>query len=184
MGRRLTTLSSDANRYVVLSDDELVPNSVSTPISVEFETLPDSTAPKFQPGYPLLVAVDDSSAGVQVRLNELGRFAFVVTEAGAPTPSALEVFAGTDGAGSPGVVSGAVEVGAALVTAVAALRGLASSTSYNVYVAETALNAGVRTDTQLLLFLPRCDQTHGGPRRSQSAEHAGRGCHTVIHDPS
>lgn len=117
---------------MVLADDELVPNVRSTPVYVEFETSPDSTPPQFIAGYPLLVAVDDSSVGVQARLDEVGSFAFAVTAPDAPIPSALEVFAGTDGVGTAAVAHGVAEATTVGVTAVAAIQGLLASTSYTV----------------------------------------------------
>ena len=120
--------------WVVAQDDEITPNLQTNPVSVVLTTGPDTTAPAWLGGFPLLADVQDVSFTVQVQMSEAGTWYFVVVLAGATAPSTAEVKGGTDGSGAPGIAAGSKTAAAAVTSTRVVSTGVQPSTTYDVWV--------------------------------------------------
>jgi hypothetical protein len=83
------------------------------------------------------VSITDRTAGgfrLRVSLSEPGDANFVVLQSGAEPPTSAQVRAGVDAAGSPATASGELVVTGTDVTTSTTVSGLASGTTYDVYL--------------------------------------------------
>ena len=117
--------------YVLLVDE--ANNVQSTPTKLDSTTLSDATPPQYGAGYPRVSSVSDSSATVEVALDEPGSAFFVVLPNDAAAPTSAQVKAGTDGSGTPAVFAASVAVAASSTAVSAVATGLPASTALDVW---------------------------------------------------
>ncbi len=110
----------------------------------------DTSAPVFAAGYPNISGITSSQALLNGQINEAGTLYYVVLADGALAPSANQVCSGKDKSGA--FLSAPFAGNLALTANVAAsatLSGLASSTSYDVYVVAKDATNQQATPTKL-----------------------------------
>ena len=171
-----------SSAYVVVlvaEDDEPVPNLQAGVRGIELQTLPDTTPPKWVPGFPATQHVEDFAYDLVIRLDEPSSCAYVTLYAGTGAPTVVDIMAGTDGDGTPAVASGrvrVVDVGGGTFEGVHTVTdGLAAVTEYAVHVvcwddedtANRQASAGVASVTTLPdstppVFLPGYPRSSSG----------------------
>ncbi len=94
----------------------------------------DTKAPLWTPGYPSITNVTPSSAKLNVSINEKGTVYFVALPKGSPAPTSAQTKAGQNAAGIAAAagMKGSINVEAS-TSGVMDLKGLVSSTEYDVY---------------------------------------------------
>lgn len=92
------SLLPDTHYDVYVAGRDSAGNSMIVPAMVLVQTLPDISAPAWVAPYPRLVAVTDSSAKLDVQLNEPGHVFWLVLPAAEPVPTASEVINNSLGA--------------------------------------------------------------------------------------
>jgi hypothetical protein len=126
--------NNNANDFIVRSPQAQNSSSPLEPIIV------DTTPPTFITGFPTSANILQSQFDLVVQLDEIGTAYYVAIADGAIAPTSAQVKAGQDNNGAPVSLSGSLSVPAANAASTKTITGLASATSYDVYVvAEDAI---------------------------------------------
>lgn len=108
-------------------------NLQSTPVTVAASTLsPDTTPPAWTDNWPKVDSTTNTGFTVRARTNENGVAYYVVVASGSSAPSAAQVKAGQNAAGSPALKSGSLALGADVENSTI-VTGLAAGTTFDVY---------------------------------------------------
>uniref|UniRef100_A0A7S1CIK6 Uncharacterized protein n=1 Tax=Bicosoecida sp. CB-2014 TaxID=1486930 RepID=A0A7S1CIK6_9STRA len=126
------TASRDHHFYLICVD--VFGNKQALVTQVDFRTAPDATPPVFMPTYPLLSNLVDSSALLNVKLNEPGRVFYAIVVAGSPAPTSQEVLTGFYSNSATFAARGNRVIVDASEVVTAQLRGLAYEQDYVMYV--------------------------------------------------
>lgn len=121
--------------YVVAED--AIPNLQASPVKIDVTTATsDNTAPTFTATYPKTAGVASSSFNLLTNINEAGKTYFVVLPDNATAPTAAQVKAGQNGAGTAVAANrqGVINNVAGATEYSANVGGLTQATSYDVYV--------------------------------------------------
>ncbi|RIX52059.1 hypothetical protein D3P08_13860 [Paenibacillus nanensis] len=119
--------------YVLAEDDEPTPNVQLSARKLIITPL-DVTPPVFDPTYPKLTQVTGEGSQLEAALDEAGKVYYVVIPHGDSAPTAAQVKAGLDSSGELANNRGSRVVPAANLAVTLQVTGLASETSYDLYV--------------------------------------------------
>lgn len=148
--------------YLVAADVSQPPNVQSTATKLLFTTdANDSYAPWFLNGFPRVTNVQDTSASIEVALNEPGTCYFAVLLAAEAAPSATQVLQGTV---SGAVASGSASVSTAYVVAANTATGLTVDQDYIVYVVAQDLRTPPNAQTSPAAVAFRTGSSAGAPQ--------------------
>jgi len=113
---------------------DVLGNRQSSAVKVVASTLDDQTPPSFT--LVRAVSVTDFSFVIEVKLDELGSFTYVVASTSAPPPNVTQVLAGTDGNNAAPIKAGSTSVVSisSSSTALVQAAGVQASTPYTVHV--------------------------------------------------
>jgi hypothetical protein len=129
-----TFTATGSSQVITISGGEPVMNALTIGVIPGSDTTP----PNWIAGWPQAAQRTPTSLTVRARSNETGTAYYVVLATGASVPTAAQVKAGTDSAGTP-AINGSFPV-TANTEATAPVTGLTTGSSYAVYfVAEDAM---------------------------------------------
>jgi hypothetical protein len=137
------TAKTSYDIYVVCKD--AVGNLQAAPTKVSAVTT-DTTPPEFISGYPQEGTIADTTAEIKVRINENGTVYIVLLPAGSATPSAVQVKAGKNAAGTAVALN--LKASLALEADTVSLykfTGLTMAAEYDVYIAAEDTAGNIQT---------------------------------------
>ena len=121
--------------FVVAQDAQPIPNLQSAVTKVDVITVGDATPPSFVASTPQYLNVQDFSFQVRASLDEPGTVRYVVLPKSSVAPLLVDIIAGTDGSGSPGVAAGSFAVPSAATPVTHTVdNGVLAATEYDVYL--------------------------------------------------
>ena len=134
--------------FVVARDNA---GNIAAPVRVSV-TPPADFPPVFTAGYPALRGEPTSTAEIAVALSKAGTVYAIGLASGAQAPSAAQIKAGTDAAGTSVAAVGSVEVTAANSEVLLTLLGLAPQSDYDVFLAAEDNNGNIGRADDVISF--------------------------------
>lgn len=135
----ITGLDDDITYYVYVAAENAA--DLSTTIQSTNIKTPLDTPPTFISGYPKFAEIEDVSADLSLRINEIGKVYLVVLTDGASKPTAAQIKAGQDASGANVATKHTENFATANTEKTVVLSDLNSSTAYDIYlVAEDERN--------------------------------------------
>ncbi|MBE62678.1 MAG: hypothetical protein CMB89_10000, partial [Flammeovirgaceae bacterium] len=132
-------------------------DNIQSSVNQSSITTPDTSAPEFADGYPVISTTGSTDITLDVSLTEAGTVYYVVLANDATEPSPSQVKSGVDASDSSPAASGNIEVTAIETSISKSIEGLTSETNYDIYLATEDDLSNLSSSVQLLEVLTEAE---------------------------